>query len=133
MFYTLGGITDMLDGFIARKTSTESKAGAKLDSIADVIFLIVCIIKILPAIDLPEWILIWIGVIALIKSVSIILGFIYSRSIIMLHTVLNKTAGLLLFVLPFTFSFLDMKYASVIVCFVATIAAVADFEKPLCM
>ena len=33
--YTLCGITDVLDGFVARKLHTESELGSKLDSVAD--------------------------------------------------------------------------------------------------
>ena len=36
--YTLAGITDALDGYIARKTHTASAFGAKLDSAADLLF-----------------------------------------------------------------------------------------------
>ena len=33
--YTLTGLTDVLDGWLARKTGTASDFGARLDSIAD--------------------------------------------------------------------------------------------------
>lgn len=44
MVYILCGFTDMLDGFVARKTHSESDIGAKLDSIADITFVAVCLI-----------------------------------------------------------------------------------------
>lgn len=47
-FYTFAGITDVLDGFIARRTNTESDKGARLDSIADLMFYTVMIIRLFP-------------------------------------------------------------------------------------
>ena len=38
----------MFDGFVVRKTDTVSKFGARLDTIADFVFVIVCLIKLLP-------------------------------------------------------------------------------------
>ena len=38
VFYIAAGLSDMLDGFVARKTDTVSKLGAKLDTIADFVF-----------------------------------------------------------------------------------------------
>ena len=58
--YLLGGLTDMLDGTIARKTNTESKFGARLDTVADFIFIAVALVKILPVMHIPSWLWIWI-------------------------------------------------------------------------
>ena len=38
LLYALTGLTDVLDGWIARKTKTASDFGATLDSIADLLF-----------------------------------------------------------------------------------------------
>ena len=38
LLYTLCGVTDALDGIIARATKTASAFGARLDSIADLMF-----------------------------------------------------------------------------------------------
>lgn len=64
IYYIAAGFSDMIDRTIARKTGTESIFGAKLDSIADLIFVIVASLKILPAISFIPIIWIWIGVIA---------------------------------------------------------------------
>lgn len=55
-FYTLyaaAGLTDMIDGTVARKTNTVSAFGAKLDTIADFVFVALCLIKLLPVLDIP--------------------------------------------------------------------------------
>ena len=50
-FYAL--YSDMLDGFVARKTDTVSTLGARLDTIADFVFVVVCLIKLLPVLHIP--------------------------------------------------------------------------------
>lgn len=52
------------------------KAAFKLDTVADFIFVTACLIKLLPAVDIPAWILIWIVIIAIIKIVNVVSGFI---------------------------------------------------------
>ena len=72
VFYIAAGLSDMLDGFVARKTDTVSKLGARLDTIADFVLVVVCLIKLLPVLSIPAWLYGWIGIIALIKNVNII-------------------------------------------------------------
>ena len=100
VFYIAAGLSDMLDGFVARKTDTVSKLGTKLDTIADLVLVVVCLIKLLPILSLPAWLYIWIGIIALIKVVNIISGFIVQKRFVTVHSVMNKATGALLFLLP---------------------------------
>ena len=53
ILYVLCGLTDAVDGFVARKTGSASEMGAKLDTAADFLFVVVCLIKLLPVIELP--------------------------------------------------------------------------------
>ena len=46
--YMVAGFSDMLDGAVARKTGTVSEFGSRLDTIADLLFVAVCLIKLLP-------------------------------------------------------------------------------------
>ena len=124
--YLVAGITDMIDGTVARKTGKASEFGARLDSIADIIFVLVCLIKLIPVISIPTWLYVWIGIIALIKIINIVSGFIMQKRCIMLHTIMNKVTGLLLFILPLTVPFLEIKYAALPVCAVATFAAIQE-------
>ena len=50
----------MADGTIARKTNTDSKFGARLDSVADFIFVVAALIKLLPAMHIPQCLWIWV-------------------------------------------------------------------------
>ena len=124
--YILCGFTDMVDGTIARKTNSVSEFGARLDTVSDFLFFAVSLIKLLPVIHIPKWIWVWIAVIAIIKICNIILGFIYKKKLISLHTVMNKITGLLLFLLPPALSVIELKYSLTAVCIVATISAIHE-------
>lgn len=126
VFYLIAGFTDMMDGMVARKTNTVSEFGSKLDTVADFIFVMVCLIKFMTIVTISVWLWIWIGIIAIIKGTSIISGFIVQKKFVALHTVMNKLTGLLLFVLPLTISFVDLKYSAIVVCTVATFAAIQE-------
>ena len=124
--YLLAGFTDMIDGTVARRTNTVSEFGSRLDTIADFVFIIVCLIKLLPMWILPIWLWIWIGTIFAMKVSNLILGFMIQRHFVAVHTVMNKITGFLLFVLPITPVFIELKYSAVVVCAVATFAAVQE-------
>ena len=126
VFYIAAGLSDMLDGFVARKTDTVSKLGARLDTIADFVFVVVCLIKLLPILSIPAWLYVWIGIIALIKAVNIVSGFAVQKRFAAVHSVMNKVTGALLFLLPLTIPAVPLKYSAVIVCTVATLAAILE-------
>ena len=125
-FYIAAGLSDMLDGFVARKTDTVSMLGARLDTIADFVFVVVCMIKLLPILSIPVWLYAWIGIIALIKVVNIISGFAVQKKLVAVHSVMNKAAGALLFLLPLTIPVLSLKYFAIVVCAVVTFAAIQE-------
>jgi len=126
ILYLFCGFTDMVDGTIARKTKTVSECGARLDTFADIVFVTICLIKLLPLIHLPVWLWIWIAIIAAIKIRTIACGFIRNNKLICLHTFLNKVAGFLLFLLPLTLNFIEPIYSSAVVCSMAMLSAINE-------
>ena len=124
--YLLCGFSDMIDGAIARKTNAVSSFGSKLDTVADIVFMVVCAVKLLPMIYLPIWVWMWIAVIALIKVTNIVWGFVRKKQLVDYHAVLNKITGSLLFLLPFTLQFIEPMYSFAVVCMIATIAAIKE-------
>ena len=70
----------MIDGAVARKTGTVSEFGSRLDTIADIVFVAVCLIKVIPVLDVPVWLYIWITIIAFIKVANIAVGYIRAGS-----------------------------------------------------
>ena len=124
--YLLCGLSDMVDGTIARRTNSVSKFGSQLDTVADMVFVIASLIKVLPAIDVPLWLWIWGGAIAFIKVGNIICGYVARRQFVSIHTIMNKVTGFLLFLLPLTLSFMELDHAAMVVCILATISAIQE-------
>ena len=124
--YVVAGVSDMIDGTVARKTGTVSDFGSKLDTAADFVLVVVCLVKLIPVIHVPTWLIIWIIVIAVIKAVNLVSGYIMRKEIVVLHTAMNKVTGILLFVFPLTCPFIDLKYSGAVVSAMATFAAVQE-------
>jgi len=93
--YLIAGITDILDGFLARRWDVESKFGARLDSLADFVFVIAVGYKLFPWLKLPTALWMMIGLIALVKTIN---AYVVLHRIEFLHTKANKLTGFLLFV-----------------------------------
>lgn len=100
--YLLGGITDVLDGYIARKLRLQSELGARLDSFADLLYFAAVLF----------WIVLHYGaemrrfvpcllLIGLVRCVNVSIAAYKYRSLVILHTWGNKAAGLLVFIAPF--------------------------------
>ena len=95
--YFICGFTDVLDGYVARKTKTESKFGARLDSISDFLFFIIMFIIMLEVFF--QYIKL-IVIISLVRILSLII-VIKKYEFTFLHTYSNKFTGLILFLSPF--------------------------------
>ena len=126
VLYLLCGLSDVLDGIVARKTNTVSSLGAKLDTFADSIFVAILLIKIWLEMDVPIWLWTWMVAIGGIKTVNVIGGFVLAKRLIVEHTFLNKFTGVLLFLLPLTLFWVELKHGAMVVCVVATISAIQE-------
>lgn len=126
LVYALAGLTDMLDGYVARRTNSESELGARLDSIADLVLVIVCLVKLLPAIDVPIWLWAWVAAIALVKVANVASGLVVEKRLVMPHTIANKAAGLVVFLFPFAIPLFGITAPAVIACAVASFAAIQE-------
>ncbi|HEX3000070.1 MAG TPA: CDP-alcohol phosphatidyltransferase family protein [Armatimonadota bacterium] len=124
--YLLCGISDMVDGFIARKTRTTSALGAKLDSTADFIMVAVLIGILYPVIRPPLPILIWIVLIAVLRFAAVGVVWVKHHSLSMLHTYGNKVTGFLLFLFPLAMAALPTTVPIYIVCVAASLSAIEE-------
>lgn len=104
--YVLACASDMLDGPIARKFDVTSQLGATLDGIADMLLVIVVLIRVIPIIDIPLWIVLWIGLAVMMKITAIVVGYIRHKQVISLHTYLGKTFIFILCLFPVFYLFL---------------------------
>ena len=124
--YITAGVSDIVDGTIARKTGTVSEFGSKLDTVADFVLVVVCMIKLIPVIQIPTWLLVWIIMIAVIKAINLISGYAMRKEMVVLHTAMNKVSGVMLFMLPLTLKVIDLKYSGSVISAVATFAAIQE-------
>lgn len=126
VIYFVCGVSDMLDGYLARKLHCESKTGALLDSLADLVFVICCCYKLIPLLVFPKWLWIWAGAIVAIKIINQISALVMYKKCFFPHTFANKVTGVLLFVgVPLTFLGGSIIPVIVIAVF-ATFAAVQE-------
>ena len=126
LLYLAAGISDMVDGMVARRTNTASGFGARLDTAADFAFVAVYLIKMLPVMDIPAWLCVWTGVIALIKGINVVSGVVMQKRFVAVHSVMNKVTGALLFLFPLTWPLVEMRYTAPVVCATATFAAIQE-------
>ena len=122
--YVFCGISDMIDGWLAKKLQAESKTGSVLDSIADLSFVVCCAIKLLPALSIPSWLWIWSGIIVIIKIVNQISSLIMIKRFCFPHTITNKLTGLLLFLAAPT-----IRWSIIPVTIVTAIATYAAIQE----
>jgi CDP-diacylglycerol--glycerol-3-phosphate 3-phosphatidyltransferase len=124
--YILGGLSDLLDGYIARKTKTMSKMGARLDSIADFIMVAVLFVKLIPVLRIPYVIYGWILLIAVIRFLSMLIVMRKFHTLAILHTYTNKATGITLFFFPLLYQKINIMILSTIICVLASISAVEE-------
>ncbi|MBQ0101393.1 MAG: CDP-alcohol phosphatidyltransferase family protein [Firmicutes bacterium] len=130
VLYLLCGISDVLDGYVARKLHTATKRGEILDTVADLFLSVVYILKILPLLRLTVWNYIWTAFIAVIKIIGIILRSKRNTGFCIAHSFSNKLTGFLLYILPMTVKLIDIKYSAAVVCTAATAASADELFLP---
>lgn len=126
IIFIICGITDILDGYIARNYGLSSDFGAKLDSFADIVFFLSFLIVLLPVLSFNYLIFYWIIIIFLIKITSIIIGFIKFGKLAMIHTYLNKITGMFIIILPFLLLLISSNVIILSLCLIATLASIEE-------
>lgn len=133
LIYIICGLTDILDGAIARKINAQSDLGAKLDSIADIILFFIILLKFMPIIELNSLMILWFSIILFIKICSIFIFLIKFKEFGMVHTYMNKLTGLLIFTYPILNYFLICKIYLFIIFTVASLTAIEELFLNLTM
>lgn len=127
VLYLLCSISDIFDGFIARKLDCSTRFGAALDSTADIIFFAVVLVKLSGQIfSLSALFVLAACVIAALKASTYICGAVRFGKFVALHTIMNKITGVLLFCWPLTWDILDMKIGGAVVCAAAFLASAEE-------
>lgn len=126
--YLLAGLTDVLDGFVARWTHTESELGARLDSFADLLLVAAILIYLfrLMGADLQRFFP-WILAITAIRCISLVFSALKYRKAVSLHTWFNKLTGFTLFLCPLLFALFHHVFLLWPVCVIALLSAAEEF------
>ena len=126
--YTIAGITDIADGYVARKTNQITEFGARLDSIADIVFYSVMVYKIFPVLWDKAPIGLWCFAFAIVfvRLLSYIVAAVKHKCFTALHTYMNKFTGFLFFLIPYTIRFDVFIAFCVLTCIVGAVASVEE-------
>ena len=124
IIYALCGLSDIVDGWLARRLKCCTKTGALLDSVADICFVACLCPLLLPILELPQWLWLWAGVIVVIKVVNQLSSLVMYGHCRFPHTTANKATGFLLFIA------VPMAFCTVVpIAIVATIATIAAIHE----
>ena len=126
VIYLFCGLTDMVDGTIARRMGAVSAFGARLDTVSDLVFVLICGAKILPLLRIPMWLWVWIIWIALMKIGNLTCVLIRKKKLISIHSALNKITGFALFLLPLSLHFVEAADGTFAICVLATAAGIEE-------
>lgn len=131
IIYTICGVSDVLDGTIARMTGSASDFGSKLDSVSDLTFYTIMMLKVLPRLieilPLSVWIIV--GIILGLRVASYVTAAVKYKKFASLHTYLNKLTGAAVFSVPYLFML--QPYTIVLCIAVAIIGAISTAEELL--
>lgn len=126
VLYLICGLSDVLDGYIARKTNTESELGARLNSVADLILFTAITVSIV--LWLGDGILVflpWLLITVLIRCTNIAIAACKYHSFAILHTWGNKLTGALVFLTP-VFVRYQLRAGLWVVCLTAVLSAAEE-------
>ena len=121
--YVYCGVSDFLDGLVARTMMQQSDLGAKLDSIADVTFLFAVVFSVVSSSTIPLWVWICTIVVMLIRVLAYMIGYKKYRTFSALHTLGNKITGGFLFGVPVLYEVFGVTATAIILFLLATFSA----------
>jgi CDP-diacylglycerol--glycerol-3-phosphate 3-phosphatidyltransferase len=119
-------VSDVLDGYIARKTNTASRFGAIFDSIADFVFTVIVLSIFIPLIAFEGWMLYWIGAVAAVRALTLAAGFVKYRAFAYLHTYANKVTGIALICFPVLLNLFGLAATAFVLCGIASLSALEE-------
>lgn len=124
--YCFAGLSDIIDGAVARKLGQQSAVGAKLDSLADLAFGVCIFLVVIKNLSLPLWLWLCGAIVALLRIIGYGIGFYKHHTFASLHTWLNKAAGALIFSFPLLYALVGLPAAGMIISLVAFVSAAEE-------
>ena len=126
--YSVCGLTDALDGVVARRLHIESDSGRKLDSISDLLLNGVMLYKIWPLLEviLSRTALYLIMSLILARGLLYLVVWIVFHKLLSTHSIWNKLTSLLMFFLPYALLFSFARYYCYLIMFIAALSIVDE-------
>ena len=124
--YVCCGLTDIADGFVARRLHQQSAFGAKLDSVADLVFAVCIAVFVMVTIKIPIWLRACMLGIALLRLLSCGMGFYKYHVFAPLHTYANKLTGVLVFMTPVLYRLCGLPFTGIVLCTAAFLSSLEE-------
>jgi phosphatidylglycerophosphate synthase len=126
--YLVCGVSDVADGYLARRFNATSKLGSFLDSLSDLVFWVIILYLAITFIQFQTYMIVVMILVCCIRIINIIYTKYKFNSWSIMHTILNKLTGILVyFFLPVCFV---VGYVPIwIAVFIFTIAIISAIEE----
>ncbi len=127
--YSVCGVSDVLDGVLARSLKQSSEFGSRLDSVADLLFYFVMLLMVLPVLwqNLPRPIWIAVGAIILLRLASYTMAAFKYKCFASIHTYGNKLTGFGMFCVPYFLPLPIMDAYCIGVCALTGLSSLEEF------
>ncbi len=128
ILYSLCGVSDAVDGFIARRFKLTSDLGSRLDSIADLLFYASMLTHVIPFLvpRVPTAVWYVVSALALLRIGMYLLAAVKYRRFSSLHTYANKATGIVLFCVPYLLLFANSATVSWIACAACALSSIEE-------
>jgi len=117
-------VTDVFDGYLARRWHVESTFGSRMDSLGDLIMMVILMVVLLINIEFKDWMIFLIVSVLVIRSSGFIIGVIRFKQLAFVHTLMNKLTTLFIVLSPFFLRLFGLDVTVVVVGGVALVAAI---------
>lgn len=124
--YICGGVSDAIDGFVARTWNIQSQFGAKLDSIADVLYAFSIFLVAIRNIMIPTWLWVCILMILFTRCIAYGIGFYKFHAFVALHTYANKISGFFLFLFPLFYMQFGIIFTGIFLCLLSFLSSLEE-------
>lgn len=128
IIFGLAGLTDILDGFIARKYDIKSKLGKAIDPLADKVLALSVLFSISVKGIIPSWI----PEILLLKEMIMIIGglFLWNKGIVIPANIYGKTATMLIYASVLS-SYIDKRlgFYGLVLALAVSVAALLSYVR----
>lgn len=128
VIYSVCGLSDVLDGWVARKFKLTSELGSKLDSAADLMFYSIMAIKVFPMLQKKMAPAAWciLGIVIILRVFSYLYVAVKQKAFASLHTYLNKITGLAAFFIPYVIVTPYFYFYSILGCSISFVATIEE-------